>query len=220
LVGARVAELLGKTVRVKLLEENPLRAEELSARLLDTEVLHGDGSDKEILTAAGLLDMDTLIATTGDNETNIMSCLLAKHLFSTKQNDPDEESGLKTICLVTNEDYLVLATTSGLDIAMNKKIMAGNEILTDIRRSELLSVSHVHGFDVEVVDILAARGSTITRSPLSQLETTLKDHIIIGSVFRDGKWETAIGSTHIQEGDRVIAICDSRHLKDVQTIFS
>jgi trk system potassium uptake protein TrkA len=54
----------------------------LSFRLKNTEVLHGDGSDANVLTAAGLLDMDTLITATGDNETNIMSCLLAKHLMN------------------------------------------------------------------------------------------------------------------------------------------
>lgn len=219
LLGSRIAELLGKSVRVKLVEQDTGRAEELSARLLDTEVLHGDGSDKDILTAAGLHDIDTFIAATGDNETNIMSSLLAKHLHSTKKGK-NGESPLKTICLVNNEDYLVLASTSGLDIALNKKIMASNEILTYIRRSELLAVSHIHGFDVEVVDILAAPGSAITKKPLSNLYDILAGKVIIGSVFRDGKWETAVGSTHIAEGDRAIVICNSQYLKDVQTLFS
>jgi Trk K+ transport system NAD-binding subunit len=43
------------------------------------EVLHGDGSDAEALDLAGLTDMDTFITATGENETNIMSCMLAKH---------------------------------------------------------------------------------------------------------------------------------------------
>jgi len=44
-----------------------------------------------------------------------------------------------------------------------QKILAGNEIFTFIRRSEMLSVSHMHGFDAEVVDLIAAPKSTITK---------------------------------------------------------
>jgi trk system potassium uptake protein TrkA len=49
-------------------------------------VLLGDGSDSSVLLAAGLMEMDTFITSTGENETNIMSCVLAKHLMNT-QND-------------------------------------------------------------------------------------------------------------------------------------
>jgi trk system potassium uptake protein TrkA len=219
LVGSRLAELLSKNIKVKLIEKNEKRAEELSSRLLDIEVLHGDGSDKNVLEEAGLPDMDTFIATTDKNETNIMSCLLAKQLMTGNCKGPMCNLK-KTICLVDKEDYMVLASTSGSDIVLNKKILAGNEILTFIRQSEMLSVMHMHGFDAEVVDLLAAPGSPVTRKSLAQLDTSLSGHIIIGSVFRDGTWSTAVGSTHIQKGDRAIVICNSDYLKDVRKLFS
>ena len=190
----------------------------MSTMLKETEVLLGDGSDKEVLNAAGLLDMDTFISATGENETNIMSCLLAKHLMQT-QDRGTRNTYRKTISLVTKEEYLVLAATSGSDIALNKKILAGNEILTFIRRSELLSISHMHGFDAEVVDLVAAPNSPATRKPLSKLYSAMSAIMIIGGIFRDGKWETAVGNTHIQEGERVIVICRSDHLKDVRELF-
>ena len=218
MVGGLVAEMLGKTMQVKLVEMNEQRAEELSAKLEDTEVLLGDGSDKEVLLAAGLLDMDTFIAATGENETNIMSCLLAKYLMS-EQDKGRENTDRKTISLVTKEDYQVLATTSGSDIALNKKILAGNEILTFIRRSELLSVSHLHGFDAEVVDLIAPPGAPITNKPLAQLHSLIAGKIIIGSVFRDNEWQQAVGDTHIQEGERVIVICASPYFKDLRKLF-
>jgi trk system potassium uptake protein TrkA len=219
MIGSRVAELLGKTMRVKLIEMDEERAEKLSADLADTEVLLGDGSDKEVLLAAGLLDMDTFIAATGENETNIMSCLMAKYLMSEQEEKEQIKTHRKTISLVTKEDYQVLATTSGSDIALNKKILAGNEILTFIRRSELLSVSHLHGFDAEVVDLLAPPGSTITKKPLSQLQSTIAGKIIIGSVYRNDKWEAAVGDTQIQEGERVIVICGSKYFKNLRELF-
>ncbi len=213
LVGSRVAELLGKTVVVKLIEKDDKRAEELSFMLTNTEVLHGDGSDGNVLEAAGLLDMDIFITATGENETNIMSCLLVKHLMNT-QNSDLQEKRLKTISLVNKEEYLVLAATTGSDIALNKKILAGNEILKFIRRGEMLSVAHLHGFDAEVVEIVAAPNSLVTRKPLSKVAPSFYGKVIVGSVFRNGKWKTAVGNTQIQDNERVIVVCTSLHLKD------
>lgn len=219
LVGSRVAELLGKSVKVKLIEKNEKRAEELSYLLKDTEILHGDGSDRDVLVEAGLPNMDTFIAATGENETNIMSCMLAKEIMTADCEGP-MCSLRKTISLVNKEEYEPLASKSGSDIVLNKKTLASNEILTFIRQSEVLSVMHMHGFDAEVVDLLAAPGSPVTKKQLSKLDTTLAGHIIVGSVFRDGVWSTAVGNTHIQEGDRVIVICNADYLKEVRKLFS
>jgi trk system potassium uptake protein len=219
LVGGRLAQLLEKDFRITLIEKQERRAGDLSSALEYSQVLHGDGSTKQVLEEAGLLDMDTLIAVTDVNETNIMSCLLAKQLME-KSSEGKTSILKKTICLVNEEDYMVLASTSGSDIVVNKKLLAGNEILTYISRNDLLSVMHMHGFDAEVVDLIAATGSPITRKPLAKLDTSLGGHIIVGSVFREGGWITAVGSTHIQEGDRAIVICNSDYLKEVRRLFS
>ncbi len=218
LTGSRVAQILGKTVKVKLIEKNKERAVALASMLPDTEVLHGDGSDKDVLEMAGLGDMDTFIAATGENETNIMSSILAKHLMNGSKSD-DTVHERKTIALVDKEEYLVLASTSGSDIVMNKKILAGNEILSFTRRDELLSISHMHGFDIEVVELIAAENAPVTKKPLAKLAPSFSGKIIIGSVFRNGEWHTAIGDTHILAKERVIAICGSDHLKDVRKLF-
>ncbi len=218
LVGSRVADLLGKTVGVRLIEKNEDCAQELSQCLETAEVLHGDGSDANVLISAGLLDMDTFITATGENETNIMSCLLAKHLRHSRKGDADD-GNTKSICLVSKEDYLVLAATMGSDIALNKKILAGNEILKFIRRGELLSVAHLHGFEAEVVEIIAAAGSPITRKPLSKMDPFYYGKIMIGGIYRNEAWQIAVGDTHIKSGERVIVACTSPHLKDVQQLF-
>lgn len=218
LVGERVAQLLEKSVSVKLIEKDEERAKELSFSLAHSEVLHGDGSDGDVLTMAGLLDIDTFVTITGENETNIMTCLLAKHL-SHKERSNNGRNECKTIAVVNKEDYLVLAATIGSDIALNKKVMAGNEIMKFIRRSEFLSVAHLHGFDTEVVELVATEKSPITRNPLSRLDKFFQDKLIIGAVFRGNSWQIAVGDTHIQAGDPVIAICTSKSLKDVRKLF-
>lgn len=218
-VGLRVAELLEKEVKVTIIERNEARAEQLTTRLTHAEVLCGDGSDGDVLGAAGLKNFDTFIATTGENETNIMSCLLAKNL-ARNQHKNDKAPDVRTISLVTKEDYLVLAATTGSNIVLNKKVMAGNEILKFIRRNELFSVAHLYGFDAEVVELVANPKSAITRRPLSKLDPYFQDKLIIGSVYRNNTWSVAVGDTHIQKNERVIVICPSQYLKDVRKLFS
>jgi trk system potassium uptake protein TrkA len=217
LVGLRVAELLENSFPIKLVERDARRAEELSYRLDRTEILHGDGTHIDTLMRAGLLDVDIIITATGDNETNIMTSVLAKHLIQ----DGSQSRGpskARTIALVQREAYLVLASTMGSDVVLNKKVLAGNEILKYIRRGQLLSVAQLYGCDTEVVELIAEEGAPITRKALYEVGG-MQGKIIIGAVSRSGDWEIAMGDTHVQAGDKIIGICKSRNLRDLQALI-
>ncbi len=217
LIGARVAQLLESSYAVTLLERNEMRAEALSHMLKSTQVLHGDGSDRETLVLAGLLNMDTIVATTGDNETNIMTSVLAKHLIHTRTDDKRAQLA-KTIALVKRQEYLTLASTMGTDIALNRKILAANAVLRHIRRDSVLSVAHLHGCNAEVVELLAEAGSPITKRPLFE-QSALRGRITIGAVARKEGWQVAVGSTKIEGGDRVVCVCTEEHLGHLQRLF-
>jgi trk system potassium uptake protein TrkA len=217
MVGLRVAELLENSFPIKLIERDERRAEELSYLLDRTEILHGDGSHIDTLMRAGLQDMDIIITATGDNETNIMTSVLAKHLV--QDGSPNNRSSRAlTIALVQREAYLVLASTMGADIVLNKKVLAGNEILRHIRRGQLLSVAQLYGCDTEVVELLVEKGAPITHKPLYQVGG-MQGKIIIGAVGRNGDWEIATGATHVQADDKIIGICTSHHLRDLQALI-
>ena len=218
-IGCRVAELLKKSVEIILIERDADRARELAGLLPHVEVLHGDGSKAGVLDMAGVQDTDTFITTTGSNETNIMSSLLAKNMMLTGNNGNGNGSE-KTIALVTKEDYQVLAATIGLDIALNKKMMAASEILKHIRRSELISAAHLHGFDAEVVELMAAPNSPVTKRSLAELDPSYHGKLLIGAVYRDGVWQVAVGGTHIAASERVIGVCLSMQLKELRKLFS
>ncbi len=217
LVGTRVAELLEGSFPVRLIERNERRAEELSFHLKRTETLVGDGSDTDTLIQAGLLDMDTIVTATGDNETNIMTSVLAKHLISDSNRGGNGEGG-KTIALVKREQYLSLAASMGADVVLNKKVLAANEILKYIRRGKLLSMAELHGCDAEVVELVADPGSPIAGKPLYEVGHLLED-ILIGAVFHDDGWEIAIGSTVIEPGDKVIGISVPGHLHELEKLL-
>ncbi len=219
LVGQRVAQLLEKEIEITLIENNHDRAEELAANLEKTQVIEGDGTDANVLVMAGMDRMESFVATTGDNETNIITCLLAKHLMNRGNREVQGAQG-KTIALVDKEDHLVLSSTIGLDVVLNSKISAANEILKFIRRSELLSVAHLHGVDAEVVEVVASPGSEITKKPLKKLASYLKKYeIIIGGIHQNGNWEIAVGASEVQPGSRVVLVCSSRNLRNIHKLL-
>jgi len=217
LVGFRVAELLEDSFPIKLIEHDPRRAEDLSYLLESTEILQGDGTHIDTLTRAGLRDMDIIITATGDNETNIMTSVLAKHLIQDESRS-FRAGKARTIALVQREAYLVLASTMGSDVVLNKKVLAGNEILKYIRRGQLLSVAQLYGCDSEVVELIADQGAPITRKALHEVGG-MQGKIIIGAVSRNGDWEIATGDTHVQAGDKIIGICKSLNLRDLQALI-
>jgi trk system potassium uptake protein TrkA len=109
-IGRRVARLLEETMKVKLIESDEDKSFELADMLKHTLVIKGDGRDIDLLAQEGIVDMDAFIALTEDAETNIITCLMAKHLGVTK-----------AIALVDKVDYIPLTQTIGLDSLINKK---------------------------------------------------------------------------------------------------
>lgn len=216
MIGTRVAELLERDFPVRIIEKDERRAEELSYSMKRTEVLHGDGTAAATLLEAGLLSVDTVVTATGDNEANIMTSMLAKHLISSRKNGNGAAG--KTIALVKREEYLVLASSMGADLAVAKKVLAGNEVLRYIRRRHVLSVAHLHGCDAELVELVPEEGSPITKRPLMQ-QPDLRGRIVIAAVRRGDGWEIPRGDMHIQPGERVIGICTSDNLRELQALF-
>jgi trk system potassium uptake protein TrkA len=106
----------------------------------------------------------------------------------------------------------------GSDIVLSKKILAANEILKYIRRGQLLSVAHLHGFEADVVEMVVGDEAPITRRPLYQIDG-LKGRIILGGFARGESWQTAVGSTQLMPGDLVLAVCKSDDLREAQRLI-
>ena len=100
----RVAEELQHDVSVKLIESSREEALKLANVLEKAMVIRGEGKDLDLLATEGIVDMDAYIAVTRDEEDNIISCLMAKHL-----------GVKKTIAHVEKLDYIPLSNTIGVD---------------------------------------------------------------------------------------------------------
>lgn len=206
-IGSQVAESIEDSINVKIVESNKERSIELADRLRKALVIQGEGSDIDLLAKEGIMDMDIFIAVSEDEETNIISCLMAKHLGVSK-----------TIALVENTDYVTLAGTIGLDVAVNKKLSAAQIILKFIRKGEILSVATLHGVDAEVIELLAKKGSDITKKALK--EVNFPQGAIVGCVIRENDVLIPVGATKINPNDRVVVFTLPRSIPDLENFFS
>lgn len=207
-VGAGVARKLSRQndKRIKLIVPDAERAQELAERLDDVLVLHADPTDIDLLVREGLDEMDAFVAVTNDQESNLVTCLMAKHL-----------GVYKTVALLSKAVYIPISQAIGLDAAVSKKLAVSREVRRYLRGKHVLSVATVHGLDAEILEIRAAPRAPVTKKPLQKLD--LPSGLLIGAVEHDDTTEIATGTTQISPGDRVIVFALPSQVDAVEELF-
>ena len=205
-IGRRVAELLEDKMTVKLIESDEEKSLQLADSLTSTLVIKGDGRDIDLLAQEGIIDVDAFVAVTEDAETNIITCLLAKHL-----------GVKKAIALVDKVDYIPLTQTIGLDSLINKKLITANNISRFIRKSEVLALSTLEGIDADIMEYVVQPNSLITKKPIKDLN--FPKEAIIGGIIRGDESIIAVGDTKIQNGDKVVVFSLPGGVKQTEKFF-
>ena len=207
-VGERVARGLVEgphRVEVKLVERDRARAQALAEALEGVLVIHGDPADIDLLAREGLAEMDAVVAVTPDEESNLVSCLMAKHL-----------EVRKTVALLSKSAYVPISRSIGLDAAVSQKLAVSREVLRFLRGSHVRSVATVHGLDAEILELVAAPGAPITRAPLAEL--TLPRGVLIGAVV-GRRVEVATGQTVVTAGLPTVVFATPDRVGDAEALF-
>lgn len=209
--GSRIAKKAAKNLttmdcQVKMIEKHKNRAFELADELPDAMVIHGDGRNVELLYEENIEECDTFIALTGDSETNIMSCLVAK-----------SKGVRKTIALVENMDYLHLSQSIGIDSLINKKFLAASQIVRYVRKGEVLALTNVNNSDAEVMEFEVRKRSRVNGKFLKDIN--LPKESIIGGIIRNQEGVIPSGDFKIQEKDHVIVFCLPMAISKVEKLF-
>jgi trk system potassium uptake protein TrkA len=207
LVGQNIAKMISNEVSVKIIESDEKKSQFDADILPNSLVINGDGSDLDLLTFEGLQDMDEFIAVTGDDETNIITSLVAQHVKVSR-----------TVTLVRKMDYLPLISTVGLDAVVSKQMITVNAIQKYIRRQQVAFYAEIPGVDAEIVEFIASEKSKITKKPL--FKTSFPKNAILGAIIKENnKLEIPQGSSHVQAGDKVIVFSMPSAIKDVEKLF-
>lgn len=204
--GFHTAKKLSKKYNVKLIERDKNKCFELADKLPDVMIINGDGRDVELLKEEGISEMDAFIAVTGNSETNILSCLVAKN-----------HHVKKTISLVENIDYIHLSQNIGVDTMINKKLIAANFIFRYVREGNVISLTSIHGVDAEVLEFIVKAGSKITTNQIKDLD--FPNNAIIGGVVRNGQGYTTHGDFQFRPNDRAVVLSKPNCIYRVEEFF-
>ena len=204
-IGVLTAEKLEKKYKVILIEQDENKCNEIALRLKKTLVIHGDGTDVNLLEEQNIQNMDAFIAVTGDSEINIISSLVAK-----------SHGVRKTIAGVENIDYIKLSHTIGIDTLINKKVIAANDILKYIRKGDVNSIATLN-LDAEVIEFTVKEGSKISSKQLKDL--ALPKMVNIAGVVRQGKGFIPFGDFKLEAGDRAIVFTNDETIHIIEKFF-
>ncbi len=205
-IGHQVALELEKDMSVKLLESSRERSYKIAEKLTRTLVLHNEGRDLDLLAKEGILHMDAYVAVTPDDEHNIISCLMAKHL-----------GVKKTIARIEKADYVPFSNAIGIDGLVNKKLSAATAVLKFIRQAEVLTAATLHGVGAEVLELMAREGCKATQKSVGQLD--FPEGAIIGCVMHEGGVTIPVSATTIRAGDRVVVFTLPKAISAVERFF-
>ncbi len=206
-IGYKTAKDLCKSsFRVKLIESSKDKAFEIADDIPGCLVINGDGRNVDLLNEEHIQDMDAFIAVTGNSETNIMSCLVAK-----------SKGVKKAIALVENMDYFQLSHSIGIDTLINKKLLAANNIFRYVRKGDVVAMTKLNNMNAELLEFIVSPGSKVCSRKIKDID--FPTSAIIGGVVRNGEGIIALGDFQIISGDRVVVCCLPQSIGKVEKLF-
>lgn len=209
-IGVRLADAIEDQYRVKIIERSYARCRELSETLRKTIVLNGNASDRELLIAENIEDVDVFCALTNDDEANIMSSMLAKRM-----------GARKVITLIANPTYVDLVQGGDIDIAISPQQITMGSLLTHVRRGDIINVHSLRRGAAEALEIIAhgdARSSKVIGKRLDEIEKIPGSSI--GAIVRGDEVLIAHRYLVVEPEDHLIVfLTDKTKIKQVERLF-
>jgi trk system potassium uptake protein TrkA len=192
---------------IKVIENNPERAERIADELKRSVVLCGDARDRTLLDEANVRSAQAIVTVTNDDEVNIMAALLGKRLGCER-----------ALALVNNSTYNLVVRLIGLDVAINPRETTVSSILQHVRRGRLKSVHTIRDGEAEIYEAEALETSPLVGKPLKDFRQS--GGMIVGAIIRDDKVIMPRGDTVVQAHDRVVMVARSDVVRKVEQLFA
>ena len=214
-VGLRLARSLIGHCEVKLIERDAERCDYLASQLPSSMlVLHGDGTDEDLLRGANVGMMDMFLALTSDDEDNIMSAMLAKRLGAGR-----------VLSLINRRAYADMMQGSTIDIAISPAQTVIGELLTHLRRGDVAAVHSLRRGAAEALEGVArgdAKTSKLVGRRIEQIKVPKGS--AIGAIVRGQGVDCQVLMPHhdtvIQTDDHIIIfIPEKRDVRQVEKLF-
>lgn len=205
-------KLSGKKYRVKIIEENPKRAEELAEELPRATVVVGNCTRHDLLIEEGIEAMDAFVALSEGDEENLVLSMFANKM-----------KVRKSITRITGDDLYEMLGELGIQNNVSPKNIVSGRILSytralaNKRGSNVLTLYRLVGNRVEALEFSAKKKESFYYKPLRELR--MKDNSLVACIIRGDQVLIPDGNSTIQLGDNVIVVTTHKNFDDLNDLF-
>lgn len=206
-IAEQLIKKIGKSVDIKIIDENEERCEELAQRYPNCKLVQGDFRDSELSEEESVSYYDAFIALGENSAVNMMACMIAK------------TNGVpKTIAQVEDIQFINEAEALNIGTIVNKKLLASSRIFQILIDADEDNARCLALADAEVAEVIVEEGDRVTRAEVKDLKLS-RDFTIAGLV-RNGRGMLVGGNTRIQAGDHVVVFCLQGAMHKLDKYFS
>ncbi len=216
--GGRIAVYLARALDVygietRIVERNLDRCRELSELLPHTEIIHGDGSRRELLLEQRIANTDGFVALTGSDEENLILSMYA------------HSCGVRSVIAKVNEEHLsAMLEDTGLNCFVNSKQVVVQQIMQYVRAlqnsmgSSVETLYRIVDGRVEALEFIVSSSAHCINTPLKNLP--LRSDVLVVGITRNNEMLVPSGDSVILPGDRIIVVTTQSGLQDLDDILT
>lgn len=216
--GGKIAYYLSKQlstqgIKVKIIEKDKNRCQVLAEKLPYVTIIHGDGSDDELLNEEGIENTDAVLALTGLDEENIVLSLSAKSLYHKK-----------TIAKVTRMNYVGLSDVLKVDSIVAPKKIVASQIIRYVRAkmnkdndSSVKTLYKIVDGEVEAIEFKVTEQFKYLHKTLNEMK--IKEHVLVAAIIRENEVIVPKGNTTMELNDYVIIVSRGEIMKSLNDIL-
>ena len=206
-------QLSTQGIKVKIIEKDKNRCQVLAEKLPYVTIIHGDGSDDELLNEEGIENTDAVLALTGLDEENIVLSLSAKSLYHKK-----------TIAKVTRMNYAGLSDVLKVDSIVAPKKIVASQIIRYVRAkmnkdndSSVKTLYKIVDGEVEAIEFKVTEQFKYLHKTLNEMK--IKEHVLVAAIIRENEVIVPKGNTTMELNDYVIIVSRGEIMKSLNDIL-
>lgn len=204
-------ELIARKVSVKIIEKDEARCEWLSAELPEATILHGDGTDHEVLDEEGIDKCNAVVTLTGMDEENVIVSLYATR-----------KKVAKVVTKVDRPTIGQMVSHLGLDSVLSPRTVIASSVVRFVReiahegKARINQLYKIHD-KVEALEFPVTSSFGYKGVPLKELN--VKKNFLVNGIVRDGEFIIPTGDTTFMEGDKVLVVTTEKNVSELEDII-
>jgi trk system potassium uptake protein TrkA len=206
-VGFLVANELYRKHDVTVIDSDPLACDRLSE--MDVKVWQGNAANAQLLIEAGIKNADIVLALTGNDEANILICIIASRL-----------GVVQTMARASNPEYIDRPVQDRKEIGIScmicPELVMAEEMVRALYFPSMLMNRELADGEAGLIEVKVDKEMPL----IGKVEgTQLPENCNIMAINRTGEISLPQEGDALLPNDRVVLICDSKSLPDLKSML-